>query len=75
MMVRIAIKPKSLAPEALMSAIRAETRMPTRWVGARAIQRRIGGTSSSISSAATLLHQTGRIERQWGGTQWEYRIK
>lgn len=48
-MVRIAIKPKSLAPEALMSAIRAETRMPTRWVGARAIQRRIGGTSSSIS--------------------------
>ena len=74
-MARIAVKPASLAPEAMMSAIRAETRMPTRWVGARTIQRRIGGTSSSISRTADILHRADRIERQWSGTQWEYRIK
>lgn len=66
---------RQIAPAQLESVLRTEARGPSRWVPARSIQRRIGGTSRGIQRAADVLMSQGRIERAWNVTQWEYRIK
>lgn len=62
-------------PHLFLSVLKMEGVCGSRWVPARSIQRRIGGTARSIQITADALFATGKIDRLWNGTQWEYRAK
>lgn len=62
-------------PHLFLNVLKTESGGTGRWIGARDIQRRIGGTSRSIQITADSLLASGKIERAWNVTQWEYRQK
>lgn len=66
---------KAIAPELMIHVLKTEKTDKSRWVPARAIQLRVGGSTASIQRTATALFAKGKIERMWNATQWEYRIK
>ncbi len=62
-------------PHLFLNVLKTEGKRSDRWVAARDIQRRIGGTARSIQITADALLAMGKIERAWNVTQWEYREK